>query len=383
MASLEGSLLSHDNGHDHCVIVFSSFALRDYGPMAFSFRKHFEPFLHTADIVFIKDKNNQWYNRKLEALGSSRVENFNLLSKRLSHYSTIATFGSSMGGYAALMFGEALKARRIVAVSPQTFLQSPFPRFNKKLHNGVYCDLRSSCLSGVERVDIYVGENCLFDIYQVIPLQCLPNVYIRVVPQAGHKPIEKWAADGTLRTIASSLCNLDADHKGTAESDFCKLSNLSDILGVPSIAAHLSEGIELFYHGNYEDALKPLKTLVDNRPEWWGARAYLARAYAGAGKSAQALSEFSLVFDSPSDMDDYYRDYALLLAKSGHAEKALAVAERALKIDKSNYAVFKDLADIFLNCKHKGAIDICERQLERYLSPADFAKWIQQCDARI
>lgn len=77
-----------------------------------------------ARIIFVRDVFKQWYVEGISDENNSVQKVFELL-KRLSYGYSIETCGNSAGGYAAVLFGCLLKAKRIFTVSGQFFLPEP------------------------------------------------------------------------------------------------------------------------------------------------------------------------------------------------------------------------------------------------------------------
>ena len=74
--------------------------------------------------IFIHDKNNSWYHKGIPNWTNNLVETIELIKKLKSYkkYKKIVCFGASMGAYMALLAGKLIKADKIVAFAPQTFL---------------------------------------------------------------------------------------------------------------------------------------------------------------------------------------------------------------------------------------------------------------------
>jgi tetratricopeptide (TPR) repeat protein len=361
MISFCPSVLHISNGSPLCVVVFSSFALRDYGSMAFSFRKHFDPNQQIVDLIYIKDKNNQWYNRKLEGFGDSLDENIKLLKKKISAYQNIVTFGSSMGGYASLLIGDALGADRIISVSPQTFLEAPFPRFKCKQHSGDYKDLRKLHFDGNKHVDIFLGENCLFDIYQILNYINVPNVSIHLLAKSSHHAIENWVQDGTLTNFVNQICQDSLDQFIQSMDQISHNSIIKDALTDKSFQCTLSESVETYYKKKYGRSIECLMSLLRDLPTWYAARSLLGQAYLRNGNKDLAAAEFSLIFSQDENVDEYLHDYAKLLAENGDSEGALDVAKRGLAINKTHRAIFKTIGGIFKSTKQDSAAKECSK----------------------
>ncbi|MBT9595629.1 MAG: hypothetical protein IV094_06580 [Vitreoscilla sp.] len=331
----------------HCVVVFSSFALRDYGPGAFSFRHFFEPHSNSADLLFIKDWKNQWYNRSLRGLGDSYEEVASALRARLEGYESVSTFGSSMGGYAALMFGDEIGARRVIAASPQTFLKQPYPRYKPKIHSGEYIDLRQRCFATVTDIDIFIGEECLFDIYQCLPFMDMPNVHLHFVPDTFHVPVEHWGRVGILTRLATSLCTQNADGYIDKLSNSYACSKVARGLRQPLLCSQITDAVEGYFLQQYGRAVDALRRIVDMEPDWLGPRALLGQSLLRSGDEAGASAEFKLVFQNNVCIDDFHADYAMLLARSGDAQAAIDVAKQAVRLNASNSSIFATLESLF------------------------------------
>jgi hypothetical protein len=117
-----------------------------------------------CNVIYVRDIQDSWYLRglkyltngtidtvaclqsKIESLlDSSRIGGDNTL--KLQDNSEITTIGCSSGGFAALLFGNLLGARRIIAFAPQTLLPRPLPLPDTKCLEGVdptYFDLLHS-----------------------------------------------------------------------------------------------------------------------------------------------------------------------------------------------------------------------------------------------
>jgi hypothetical protein len=78
----------------------------------------------TFNRLLVRDLANAWYHRGVPGLGTHVDEVATTLRSliRSIHPSEVITIGQSAGGYAAIMFGMLLKADRIVAFGPLSYL---------------------------------------------------------------------------------------------------------------------------------------------------------------------------------------------------------------------------------------------------------------------
>jgi hypothetical protein len=65
------------------------------------------------DAIHVVNRNNDWYQR------DELPEVLALIRTRASHYHRVFTYGSSMGGYAAIRFAHAVGAQTAIAIAPQ------------------------------------------------------------------------------------------------------------------------------------------------------------------------------------------------------------------------------------------------------------------------
>lgn len=80
--------------------------------------------------VFIKDSSQAWYQNGIQ--GYEDIESLKLkLKEIIKGYKRVVFIGNSMGGYAAIMFGVSLNIDRVIAFSPQTFIDK-FRRWHYK-----------------------------------------------------------------------------------------------------------------------------------------------------------------------------------------------------------------------------------------------------------
>jgi|13_taG_2_1085334.scaffolds.fasta_scaffold73983_2 hypothetical protein len=75
------------------------------------------------DILYIRDVEKNFYLDALPKIGNSLAETINFLESATSKYKTTIYIGSSMGGYASILFASILKGTTVIAQMPQTDLE--------------------------------------------------------------------------------------------------------------------------------------------------------------------------------------------------------------------------------------------------------------------
>ena len=254
--------------------------------------------------------------------------------------------GHQWGGM-QLYSSEVLGVDRIISISPQTFLKSPYPRYNYKIHSGNYVDLRNLNFALNSRVDIVTGENCIFDVYQCLKFINLSNFQVHFVKNANHHLIERWSEDQFLTNFAKSICINKSDQFISEANIFSQVSNLKEAIKQNSISLLISEAVDSYYNSNFNDAIKSLLSISSVLPSWAAVSSLLGKAYLRNGDIELAINEFSRIFESDENVDDYLLDFANVLAERGAKDEAIKVAKKALTMNISHRNICKSIAEIF------------------------------------
>ncbi|WP_238373133.1 tetratricopeptide repeat protein [Heliomarina baculiformis] len=248
--------------------VFSTFEGVNRGARSFSFR-HLLLDLD-ANIVYIKDRSNQWYNRGILGVGSDLSSTIISLKGIIESfgYTEVRCTGTSMGGYAAILFGNEIGAESILAFSPQTFLAPPYPRYNRSLHEGEYLDLSRNIASPVAKTRIIVGEDELFDLFGVARLPFWRHIDLQIV-RAGTHMIPRFLHDAGV--FKGTLVNL------ATTGEFSDLGVERSDLNFSAVASDLCVAAEGVYGRHIGEAKNVLQHFVRARPNWAGAHFWLGR----------------------------------------------------------------------------------------------------------
>jgi hypothetical protein len=353
------SYLEIKSGNDRCVVVFSSFAARDYGPLTFSYKGHFEKYASSSDLIFVKDTKNQWYNRQLPELGDNVAEIAEGLRRLTKGYRKISTFGSSMGGYASILYGGLLGAEHIVALSPQTLLREPFPRYNRKIHKGAYLDLSALEHPGAPKYTVIVGEEELFDIYQASELRLRQGIDYTVAPTAAHNVVKLLDERGSLDRVIEEICGgSTAGYTENLLSQFKAKARVSEILADKEFGSTLSAAVEMYYMDRVA-AVPFLQRLLSSVPDWSGAMSKLGMCHFAAGNVDDALALFEAVSSRSNTIYEFYPTYATHLARFGHAERVVELAAKAVRMESLNKSIFLSVAEIFDGLNMEAAAKDC------------------------
>lgn len=171
---------------DTLFIVFSAIGTQKN---KFSFFKSFSEVL--CHKIFVNTANNDWYQ--------NGNPDFNSPTKLLRHLkleiarlkpSRVIAFGTSMGGYGALLYGSLLKCTEIIVFSSETILcldASRSKKYNVQINHKIP-DIKQS-IQNAKKTKIYliVGESDIVDLYCAAHIKNLSNVKITSLRRIGHE----------------------------------------------------------------------------------------------------------------------------------------------------------------------------------------------------
>ena len=175
------------------VIVFSSINCPE-GQFRF-YRAFME---QERSVLFLNCKNNSWYLEGVPSLGNDLSSTLNAISKILleNNFSRISTFGSSMGGYGAILYGAMLGVHSIYAGCPELELGIKggfYNRYNSDKPNNPIFDA-VKMFNGY--LNIFVAEESYVDLVQLECLERSELCNVNVIPNDFH---------GVLESIDSSI----------------------------------------------------------------------------------------------------------------------------------------------------------------------------------
>jgi len=173
-------------------------------------------FDRAMSILRVNDPVNGWYQHGVPGLGHSIDETCDLIGEIADDLGvdTICCMGSSMGAYAALLYGARLNAR-ILAFVPDTRLQVPWSYSRKMMPERAVPVVRDliQTLTRMQGVaQIVVGELDAMDLWHVARLPALPHVYLASLPGVGHGIPRVLKENGHLdKVLADFLSGLPLD----------------------------------------------------------------------------------------------------------------------------------------------------------------------------
>jgi tetratricopeptide (TPR) repeat protein len=110
----------------------------------------------------------------------------------------------------------------------------------------------------------------------------------------------------------------------------------------PSLG-HYNRGAEEFKKKNYDESIRRFKMAVDIDPKFYRAWAYLAMAYAAAGKLDEAIEAYRKCIDVEPSYHKAYNNIGELYRRKGLLDYAAMVFKMATEIDATHAHYFYNL----------------------------------------
>lgn len=319
----------------------------------------FAPLLaHNTNTIVLLDPSRGWYNLPIRGLSRDADDLVEQLVNRIGSFprNMITAYGTSMGGYAALLFGLKLGVGRIVACAPQLMLDSRLPHAPKV---PVKYDAIASLVTNAKKdtqIDIWYGAESFTDLYNLLRLKPRENLNVHAIPGAMHNILAtlkrrgeidaffKYSAMGdhfSTKTVAippaaktpvikaGRLFYVYRDYKATIDL----LAPIADDIGLSAVYCTIGES---FYHLH----------------DYKNARSYLERAATASHENYDAHYNLGLTLEKLEKKQSAERSFrksqeffpsknAKRLAKLASAQLNIGAVEDAIK----NYQIALELED--------------------------------------
>jgi pimeloyl-ACP methyl ester carboxylesterase len=175
--------------------------------------------------LFVRDVQRIWYHRGVPGFGDSIEDAARSLKEMLAaqRVERVVVFGSSAGGYAALVFGTLLEADLVVAFAPQTMLDRDWlasiedERWHRRLKrldelggpDQRYVDL-SAALPRERRGDtpyeVHYPASHEADFHHALRLEKVPGLRLCPHERSDHKFVRKLRDSGELeQTLRAAI----------------------------------------------------------------------------------------------------------------------------------------------------------------------------------
>jgi hypothetical protein len=338
------------------VVVFSSYLLNhQVSSGSFTFYKLFSLSPENSDILFVRDPLNCWYLEKIESLDLKTLSVESLIEKReivkssasgltriletlQADYSYVTFFGSSMGGYGALLYAYKVSPYQVVALCPQTFHTRGYPRFKPCHQKYIFSDLAQLNYAKTKtKLHLLVGAENLYDIYHATRINSL-HAHLTLVPRTCHNVPLYFHRLGRFQQLVDSV--VDGSFESYLEklrSHYKKFQTLQPYPGSSKIYGVL-EGLfyNIYIDKDVQFAEALLKAIIERFPWHAGARRSLGLLWYEQNFEDTRIPK--ILSDALNDvylMDDGYGPLSHSLAYHGKVDEAIDWLQKGLKLNKA------------------------------------------------
>lgn len=350
----KGALLSEPSDSDTAMVAFGA---RGQGRGPFPYARLRERLSPWSKIV-VRDPAESWYQAGLPEHGDTLEEIAEKLRAEIDGMGAkrVVTFGPSMGGYAAILFGCLIGATRVIAFCPQTFLDPPLAYAPPPGVGLQAPDLEPIVRMNPEvKIDLIFGRDGLVDLVHARRIAHLPSVRILVGQGNDHLVVAEMNRAKRLAPLIIELAQgatpkgfaidpgLGAEHEWRLEEALFAeqrgdwqvardrvrpVAECFPLWAGPSF--HLSRAlIEL---GEWPAAECALKRVLRASPKWWSARTLLARALEEQGKTVDAERAIRAGLALDPNWLDGLVELGELLSRHGRKQDARAAAMAAERV---------------------------------------------------
>lgn len=170
---------------------------------------------YPVNKLFLKDTKKSWYNNRIPGLSENADDLLDLLKSVTGDFKpeNITCMGSSMGGYAALLFGLKMGVRRIVALSPQIRFHEGIPHHPAMpvKYNNLIPMIKANERTGIY---VFVGTDNLIDIWQALQVRDT-KAHICGISKAPHRILSFWKETECMKDFFDWLiCGISTQSLG-------------------------------------------------------------------------------------------------------------------------------------------------------------------------
>lgn len=211
-------------------------------------------------------------------------------------------------------------------------------------------------------MDLIIGENELFDIYQANQLGVRQNIYLTIVPNAFHNVAYYWHQRKALSRVIAAIA--DGSVHEMLEQMRYRFRGQTPLYKQNErrvFRATIEKVIDARYHKRPKILSEGLRALIAAMPDWPGPRAMLGLAMLEGGVSDEAIDLLRTVRDENRYIDDIYRPLAKALASREEFDEALATAEQGASVNVSNKHAYRELVPILVSHGQEDLAKKCQQ----------------------
>lgn len=171
--------------------------------------------------IFIRDLAQCWYQDGLPGISNDIHSTAKYIQRQIESLKPKKIFfvGNSMGGYAAMLFGNLIGKGEVIAFAPQTFI-SPFLRlihrdsrwrkqilatYIKSIFKRKAWNLKPLLLRGrgSDKISVFVSKNHRLDYIHALHIKNISGVNVYEFERGGHKVVKLLRDEGKFSAIMS------------------------------------------------------------------------------------------------------------------------------------------------------------------------------------
>lgn len=312
---------------DHCVaITFTPFVAETENVLDGSGYAGDFLLANGFDLIAVKSSKNLWF-QNLSQTALNEIQRF--LETAEPNYKKRVGYGSSMGGYAAIQFSNALKLDVVLALSPQFAIDQPYDQRWALAAKNIVFQHRINQAAIYDRCKYFVAHDPRdIDTVHVEKLRALitPELFVDInIPFAGH-PVSYYLAEtGLIQDLALSAFR------------FLNIDNVKIHVGRKKSKTYCYElSKRLTARAKNKSALIAIDRAIaiDNRVDEF----YLQRCVAqnALGQADAALTAAQMLATKNIQNTYLLGPLAVFLFECGDFETALKIINHALAIDSNS-----------------------------------------------
>ncbi|MFC3051680.1 hypothetical protein [Kordiimonas pumila] len=306
-----------NNGASRTLVVFSSARVR---AGKFSGTRAFTDL--SSNYVYVNCPNNNWYLNPIPGLGDHPADVAERLEQELRALGSteVITYGGSMGGYGAILYGAMVKADHCIATGVEVALGTEGAFFNKLCEETIPDDRKQLFMAAVKAAETtqfhcFYGELCAYDLWGSLQLPRQDNVHIHTIRNEDHSlpPLlnhffgmeqfvlsccspgsaAPWQAmTGTITRYPDAIRALYRHDVLGERGDDIEAAFDACLLHMDGLSAsilHLKRAILKRQRKDLEGAYSDIIVAVENNPDFYLALVHAANMALSIGKKEEAL----------------------------------------------------------------------------------------------
>lgn len=249
------------SGSQELIVFFGS-----RGATKFEFRNVFKGSEHHK--LHLRETGYRWFLDGVPGFAGSLSQLATVIGDLMKSIGAKRTtlVGSSMGAYAALYVGSAVRAQRVLAFSPQTVLHSGWEFTPEDVTLAQVVDLPAMIAKAKQTQFDVICSSEFLDVYHAARLRGLGNVAISI-RKSGHNVLgNAHSYTGIVPFIESHIAGRGLPVKGLG------LDKLDHEQG-------LREFLNLFYERKFKDACAVAKRIMLCEQEWFDAKFMVGKCF--------------------------------------------------------------------------------------------------------